>query len=289
MPHPDESSIVSYRQATREELDQAVAFAAAEGWNPGIDDANIFWETDPKGFVVAERDGKVIATGSIVSYGDFGFLGFFIVVEELRHQGIGRAFWNWRKQTLQDRLKPGAAIGMDGVLDMQAFYARGGFEFTHRNLRMEGLGQASALDESVRELTGADLGDVEAMDRRCFGFERKRFLARWIQPRNGVALGAFADNRLKAFGVVRQCEVGFKIGPLFADDAAHAQTVFAGLSSHAAGEAVFLDVPENNPAALALAEKNSMTEVFGCARMYAGPAPDLPWSSIYGVTTFELG
>jgi hypothetical protein len=32
-----------------------------------------------------------------------------------------------------------------------------------------------------------------------------------------------------------------------------------------------------------------MTEVFGCARMYNGPAPQLPWDRIYGITTFELG
>jgi hypothetical protein len=41
--------------------------------------------------------------------------------------------------------------------------------------------------------------------------------------------------------------------------------------------------------ALALANRHGMTEVFGCARMYYGPAPVLPWDDIYGVTTFELG
>jgi hypothetical protein len=32
-----------------------------------------------------------------------------------------------------------------------------------------------------------------------------------------------------------------------------------------------------------------MREVFGCARMYLGPAPALPEAEIFGVTTFELG
>jgi hypothetical protein len=32
-----------------------------------------------------------------------------------------------------------------------------------------------------------------------------------------------------------------------------------------------------------------MADIFGCARMYYGPAPKLPWQNIYGVTTFELG
>jgi hypothetical protein len=52
---------------------------------------------------------------------------------------------------------------------------------------------------------------------------------------------------------------------------------------------VFLDVPENNPQALALAERHGMREVFGCARMYLGAPPHIPWELIFGVTTFELG
>jgi hypothetical protein len=52
---------------------------------------------------------------------------------------------------------------------------------------------------------------------------------------------------------------------------------------------LFLDTPENNPAALALAASHGFTEVFGCACMYHGSAPQLPWGNIYGVTTFELG
>lgn len=52
---------------------------------------------------------------------------------------------------------------------------------------------------------------------------------------------------------------------------------------------MFLDVPENNPAAVGLAQHQRMREVFGCARMYLGPAPMLTHERVFGVTTFELG
>ncbi|AGA91039.1 hypothetical protein Thimo_2296 [Thioflavicoccus mobilis 8321] len=42
------------RAMTRAELDTLVDWAAAEGWNPGLNDAQIFWDTDPDGFVAAE-------------------------------------------------------------------------------------------------------------------------------------------------------------------------------------------------------------------------------------------
>lgn len=278
-----------YRLATREELDTAVQWAANEGWNPGLQDADIFWETDPEGFVCIERDGEMIGSGSIVSYGDFGFMGFFIVRQDLRQQGIGAPFWHWRKEQLFSRLRPGSAVGMDGVFDMQPFYARGGFQFTHRNIRMEGVGQSTTPSPALISLADISFDEVAAYDRRHFGFERTRFLKRWIQPSSGLALGHLQDGNLAGYGVIRQCLSGYKIGPLFADDATIAETLFSSLSAHAPGEPIFLDTPENNADALALAERHDMKEVFGCARMYAGPVPPLPWQNIYGVTTFEMG
>jgi hypothetical protein len=82
---------------------------------------------------------------------------------------------------------------------------------------------------------------------------------------------------------------GFKIGPLFAADGEMAEALFRGLADLAPGAPIFLDVPENNPQAMALAQRHGMGEVFGCARMYFGPPPVLPLAEIFGVTTFELG
>lgn len=282
---------LNYRKATRAELAVAVGWAREEGWNPGIDDLEVFWATDPDGYAVVERAGEVIGTGSIVSYGSFGFMGFFIVRKDLRGQGIGRGFWHWRKDTLQGRLDSGAAIGMDGVFDMQPFYARGGFAFSHRNLRMEGrgCGMIPMPDHDLVDLVDLPFADVLALDRCCFGFSRECFLKRWINLEHGWALGAVQGNRLLGYGVLRECDAGFKMGPLFAESEKAANDLFISLGARAEGHPIFLDIPENNPSAVALAEKHGMNEVFGCARMYAGTAPPLPWEQIYGVTTFELG
>ncbi len=94
---------------------------------------------------------------------------------------------------------------------------------------------------------------------------------------------------MRGYGVVRRCQEGCKIGPLFADDAHAATNLFNHLSDFAAGGPLFIDVPENNPAAFELVRHFRMVEVFGCARMYLGPPPDLAHHLIFGVTTFELG
>lgn len=104
------------RGLRREELDTLVDWAANEGWNPGLSDSDIFWATDPEGFIAAELDGELVGGGSTVSYdGIYGFMGFFIVHPDHRGRGLGDALWHARRQLLIDRLKKPATIGMDGV------------------------------------------------------------------------------------------------------------------------------------------------------------------------------
>jgi hypothetical protein len=282
---------LTVRPMTRGELGIAVEWAAREGWNPGLHDADIFWATDPEGFLLAEVDGERVGCGSMVAYGsDYGFIGFFIVEPSRRHESIGFPhLGNALMASARRRLKPGAPVGIDGVFAAQQAYARYGFAFSHRNLRMAGVGRPASPAGNLTELSRVPFEEVERCDRQHFGFARSAFLERWIEPEGGLALGAVRDGHLCGYGVVRPCREGYKIGPLFADDPSTADDLYCALADRACGEAVFLDTPENNPAALALAERNGLREVFGCARMYLGAAPALPWGNIYGVTTFELG
>jgi ribosomal protein S18 acetylase RimI-like enzyme len=280
-----------FRPMARRELDVLVAWAAREGWNPGLHDAAIFWATDPDGFVAAEVDGALVGGGSIVAYGDaFGFMGFFIMAPHYRGRGLGSRLWHHRRDALQARLRPGAPIGMDGVLDMQPFYAKGGFVPAGRDLRFEGLGEEGALAPRLIDAAQVPFDELAAYDARHFPARRDAFLERWIaQPEARALVATGDDGAIDGFGVIRRCRRGWKIGPLFAADRPVAEDLLSGLSAHAPGEPIFLDAPEANPAAIALARGRGMREVFGCVRMYLGPAPALPDAEIFGVTTFELG
>lgn len=283
------------RNMTRPEVDELVNWAAREGWNPGRHDAELFWATDPDAFIAADIDGELIGGGAITAYqGDFGFMGFFIVRPEFRGQGLGNRLWHARRERLIARLRPGATIGMDGVFAMQDYYAKGGFVFSHRDIRF----RAEIPDqpptppvgaETIVHLAQVPFDQVLAYDRTCFPAPRPTFLAGWIGQPDALALGCLRAGQLSGYGVIRRCGEGCKIGPLFADDALAAKAIYAHLAGFAAGGPLFLDTPENNPAALELARQEAMVEVFGCARMYLGPMPDLAHARIFGVTTFELG
>jgi GNAT superfamily N-acetyltransferase len=281
------------RNMTRAEVDRLVDWAAREGWNPGLHDAELFWATDPEAFIAAELDGALIGGGAITSYGgEFGFMGFFIMRPEFRGRGLGDQLWQARRERLLARLHPGASIGMDGVFDMQGYYARGGFVFSHRNLRLRteiDRPPAHPDGEDVVALSTVAFDALAAYDRRCFPAPRPTFLKGWIAQADALALGLRRGGTLAGYGVVRRCREGCKIGPLFADDRAAAEALYLRLAGFAAGGALFLDAPENNPEAMALVQAHRMTEVFGCARMYLGPTPAVAQDRVFGVTTFELG
>jgi len=281
---------MTIRRMTRDELDVLVEWAASEGWNPGLDDAEVFWVTDPEGFVAAEIDGELIGGGSIVAYErKYGFVGFFIVQPEYRGHGLGDHLWHELTRRLLARLDADAAIGLDGVFNMQHYYAHSGFRFVCRDLRFEGWGMDLPQPKGVIEASAIPFDRIDAYDRRHFPAPRRRFLQDWIRRPGGHALAAVDGEEIRGYVVMRPCRTGYKIGPLFAANADMAESLLVAVASRVPGEAIFLDVPEHNRDALALVERYRMSEVFGCARMVLGPIPQLPDAEIFGVTTFELG
>ena len=119
---------------------------------------------------------------------------------------------------------------------------------------------------------------------------RTAFLRAWQAQPDSHSLGIVEDGELVASGTIRACREGHKIGPLHADSEAAADALFRALCARVpAGDTVYLDLPEPNAAARALAARHDLQPVFETARMYAGGALALPLQRIYGITSFELG
>jgi len=213
---------------------------------------------------------------------------------EFRGRGLGNTLWHARRDRLLARLQPGASIGLDGVFEMQNYYAKGGFVFSHRDMRFRAdipvyYPANVDDDEEIIPLLSVPFDQVQAYDRICFPALRPAFLKAWINQPDTLALGCRRKGKLAGYGVIRRCREGCKIGPLFAVDVQSARALYTRLATFATAGPLYLDVPENNPAAIELVHRYGMTEVFGCARMYLGPPPALAHARIFGVTTFELG
>jgi hypothetical protein len=263
----------------------AVDWAAAEGWNPGLDDAARFLAADSGAFIAADDTGEIAATVSCALYGDaYAFIGFYIVRADLRGRGLGLPLFRRALARAGSRV-----VGLDAVLEQEPTYARSGFITSHRNVRWRTVGGGRRPDVLI-DLGSLPFADVLAYDRAVFGAERERFLRAWIDRPPGHALACVRDGALTGYGVLRPCRSGAKVGPLFADDEEVAEALLTGLLAAAGrGAEVFVDVPAANRRAQALHEGRPMESSFETARMYLNGSPPEDVNRVFGVTTLEFG
>jgi len=275
------------RRMRRDEVELTIDWAAAEGWNPGINDAECFYSSDPGGFFVGLLDDEPVGCISAVAYGDaFGFLGLYIVKKEYRGRGFGMRLW----QEGMDHLC-GRNVGLDGVVGEQENYKKSGFRLLHRSIRFQGTGTGDGRSyPGIVEIAEVPFQDLLSYDTIHFPAERGRFLRSWIDQKNSAGFAFICDGRIEGYGLLRRCRTGFKIGPLFAEDGRVAESLFSAMAGRAdRGAPIYLDVPEPNSSALSLAARHGMAETFETARMYTRGDPGLPLMKIFGLTTFELG
>ncbi len=271
----------------RKEVDIAIDWAAKEGWNPGLHDADCYFTADPNGFFIGLLDDEPIATISVIRYGkSFGFLGFYIVKPEYRDKGYGIHIWNVGLKYLKGR-----NIGLDGVTAQQDNYKKSGFKLAYRNIRYEGFGGGNPPENSeIVELSTLPTEAIELFNHPFFPENRSNFIKSWINQPECHSLGIMQNGILSGYGVIRMCHSGYKIGPLFANSPELAESLFLVLKSKVnPTEQIFLDAPEVNQSAVALAKRYNMKVSFETARMYTGEMPDMPLNRIFGVTSFEIG
>lgn len=268
-------------------LETTLGWARDEGWNPGLDDADAFLAADPGGFLAGLVDGEHVSSISLVRYADFAFLGLYLVRPDHRGHGHGFALWEHALAALPGHV----VVGLDGVVTEQDNYRRSGFVLAHRNARWGG--EVSGLPDAtgpVRPLGPGDVAAVVAYDAGVFPAPREAFLAAWLTgATTRRAMGWFEHGRLAGWGCVRACHEGWKLGPLLADSPTVAGSLLSALVGPVAPGPVFLDVPEPNTAAVALATSLGLAPAFETARMYRGRAPDLDLDRVFGITTLELG
>lgn len=271
----------------REDLDTALGWARDEGWNPGIEDAAAFHAADPTGFLMTWHDGQPIGCISVVKHGtSFAFLGLYIVRPEHRGKGYGKAIWDAGIASAADR-----TIGLDGVVAQQENYRKSGFVLAYKSARWGGPAKPRATPAgNVAAVTMAHMAAIMDYDRKHFPEDRRLFLARWLaHSDNRLSAVALNDGAVAGYGTIRRAQAGWKVGPLFAEDAATADRLLDGLIAESGAESISIDMPEPNAAATELARSRGLSPSFETARMYLGPAPDLPLREIFGITTLELG
>lgn len=175
-----------------------------------------------------------------------GWVGFFILNAAYRGQGLGGALWRgmepiWKQAGVE-------TIGLDGVQEQVATYARRGFVDVGRiplmvcsadtvarvNHGGQGAEWYEAPEGAFRDVHQVNRGELAKLDRDMTGLQRDRY---WISSdlleRDDVSGYAhYLDTKLAGFVIVRGCEEGHRIGPLFAPSSAVASHLLRLLMQH---------------------------------------------------------
>lgn len=273
------------RNMTRKDLDIAIEWAAQEGWNPGLKDADCFYQTDPDGFFIGQLNGEPVATISAVKYNnEFGFVGFYIVKKEFRGQGYGHKIWQAASHHIKN-----VCTGLDGVVAQQESYESDGYIKAFNQFRFEEQDVRGARDNEILDIKDIPFEKILEYDNNIIKYNRKTFLKCWLNMEGTYACGIMRNDKVAGYGLIRACRNGYKIGPLFADDFIIAEKIYLALADYATGNTVYLDVPEANKIGFELAKKHVRKYVFETARMYKNGFLNQETDKIFGVTTFELG
>jgi ribosomal protein S18 acetylase RimI-like enzyme len=168
--------MIIIRNMTTDDLDFAASCTAAEGWvSENRVEFEGFLAHDPAGCIIAEDDASRVGIGAATSYGEYGFVGDLVVVEEMRGRGIGRMLLARCVSYLQQR--GGQRILLDGMPRAVSLYERFGFKRICRSLRFYGTIIGKRVS-NIRHMRNDDFQAVTQLDRQSFGADRSLFLAR---------------------------------------------------------------------------------------------------------------
>ncbi|MEI7481220.1 MAG: GNAT family N-acetyltransferase [Elusimicrobiota bacterium] len=248
------------------EMELVVAWAAREGWNPGLRDAECFLAEDTSGYFIAEADGKPVGCIFGINFSaDLCMGGVFIVNPEYRGGRIGvelqkRAALHAGKRT----------VGFDAVEYKVKNYGFFGFKPAYKIVRYEMLARPAGKDIETVDLTAYPFDKFNAYDRKFFPADRSRLMGEWIKQKPaGAALGIIANGALAGYGVIRKAYHGYRVEPLYAESREIAENLLLALVGRVEpGVPVYINIPLPNSSACALAQKYEMKPAIMLVRMY---------------------
>jgi hypothetical protein len=257
MPH---RSIL--RPTKKEELPLLQQWAIREGWNPGKDALNFYYNAYPDAFYVLTVDGKPVGSSTIMRYAkDFAFLGLLIVSPEERNKGYGLDIWNFTRELLKDC----KVTQFYGVMNRVHLYKQFGIEPIDQNLSYvvneEKIAEIHKQIETSLpfcELSKPTKNDIPAIaNYECTFFRipspRTKFITSYHQANSNNMVVAKDSNtgKVMGFGAIqpRAAENTYAVRPLYADNYSIARVMFRRLLKEVPPlptTKVALDVPASN-------------------------------------------
>lgn len=231
------------------DIPAALRLSTQAGWNQLEADWLRLLTLWPAGCLVGSVDGRVVATGSVATFGPVGWLGMVLVDESQRGKGHGGAIFDALLQLGERNNIP--RLGLDATDLGRPVYLKRGFVDVVGTDRWACAGtQPFNLKHSASTLRdrmdAAAWSEVLSLDRAAVGVDRAALLRHLAGEANVHTRIAMRDGRVVAFGLRRPGRNADAIAPVIAHDRAAGEAVIASLAQAGdAGRSVFIDVPRD--------------------------------------------
>ncbi|HPG29276.1 MAG TPA: hypothetical protein PKY81_07810 [bacterium] len=284
----DNSKIQIVRPA-RADIDIAAQWTAEENWNPGINDADIYYKTDPSGFFMGVYNKEPIGFVFSIAYdNDFTVAGVFIVKKEFRNKRLGAELGFKFLPYLKDK-----NVSINAVQSKIRLYSFIGFKPAfniNRYCFIKNQNQILDITMSNYKVIALkenfpDFDSVYSYDKLCFPADRSKLLSLWlVQPQSFGLCVKDEKNNIRGYGIIRKAFCGYRFEPLYADNIEIAELIFlSALKCLETGAQVFIDIPENNKTAALFAQKFNFFKIFSMTRMYKKFEPPVAKEKVYGM------
>ncbi len=275
---PEREPGLDFRDMTEADLEDGLRLSSASGWNQTIEDWRLLLSLGSGLFRVAVEDGRVVASGGAVRYGDaLAWICMILVEPEERGHGLGTRIFDEVLERTRTLVHSGQvhAVGLDATPAGRGIYHARGFGDGPGIVRMKvEPGEPVVAPPSVQPFAEVDVGPALAADRDVFGADRGVLLRRVLDAAPDLAWVARSAGGVAGYCFGRHGDHSDHVGPVVAEDPALARDLVAACLSRPRSRPLILDA-RVGPQGLAGLGALGFREQRPFTRMYLGDArPD---------------
>ena len=280
------SGPIHFREMAAADVASGLRLSRASGWNQTADDWHLLLALGHGLFRVGIADGRVVASGGAVRYGEaLAWICMILVDPGWRGRGLGTRVFDEVLERVRPLQAAGrvAAVGLDATPAGRGIYLLHGFADGPPLVRLA-VEPAAHLPHHgpVRAMEPADLGAVLELDHAATGAPRATLLHHALAAAPGLARVFHDGVRPRGFCLGRYGERADHVGPVVAEDAAIARELVAACVAQPRTRPLIVDA-RVEPAWLAALRALGFREQRPFTRMYLNdrrpPArPGLEWA-----------
>jgi GNAT superfamily N-acetyltransferase len=241
---------------------------AQNRWNQLEADWRRQLDLEPDGCFLAIDAGQPVGTACCCVFSDVAWINLVLVDAAQRGKGFGTALMRHVVEYLEQRGV--ASIRLDATPLGQPVYQKLGFVDEFQLTRYAGTFPTRFQEApGIDPLTADDLSAVFVLDEAVTQTRREKLLRAVFETSPEMMRKFMQNGRLEGYCLCRQGAEALQIGPMQGSLAAGTR-LFLDAARRFAGRRVYLDVPTQHTAAVALAESMGLTAQRRLARMGRG-------------------